>query len=216
MTAHLTVGALILALAPAIVAAQNPVLLSSDDLYFSAALAKKPVATRTGATDSMANAPTVLCGFQIRGNHRSRANPRVEWDMNIDEISTNAGRVAGVTAGVFDVAGHERKARPAIVNLSFSIEGNAQPIPALIVGAPNADNGIKALLETDSADQLFAALSNDAHLITIALTYADSSSDVLQIRANHDWRKFGGEKNSMFNQCLRGHTPVGNIKRAVP
>ena len=47
-------------------------------------------------------------------------------------------RIAGVTAGVFDVVAQERKARPRIVDLSFPIEGNSQAISAQIVGAPNA------------------------------------------------------------------------------
>jgi hypothetical protein len=59
-----------------------------------------------------------------------------------------------VTAGVFDVVGKGRKARAPIVNLSFSIEGNPQVIPAQIVGAPNDSNGIKAFLQTEHANQL--------------------------------------------------------------
>jgi hypothetical protein len=214
MTANLSVGVVILTLAPALVAAQNPVSLSSDDLYFTAQRLGGALPDRGGPV-AMVRAPTRMCGFQIHGNHRSRANPRVEWDINIDEINIDAGRIVGVTAGVFDVVGKERKARPAIVDLSFSIEGSSQVIPARIVGAPNPDNGIKAVLQTDSGDQLFDALSNDAHLVTIALKYADNNSDVLQIRADHDWRVLGGGKNSLFNQCLRGYTPVGPT-RAIP
>jgi hypothetical protein len=76
--------------------------------------------------------------------------------------------------------GQERKPRPPIVDLSFSIKGDPQPIPAQIVGAPNADNAIKAVLEPDPASRLFSALSEYSHIVTIALTYKDSSSDVLQ------------------------------------
>jgi hypothetical protein len=214
MTAKLFVGAFILTLAPALVAAQSVVRLDSDDIYFTSQLAKKPLPSRT--SESVISAPTRLCGFQIRGNHRSRANPRVEWDMNIDEIESDAGRIAGVTAGVFDVEGQERKARPPIVDLSFSIEGNPQAIPAQIVGAPNASNGIKAFLQSEPANQLFSAFSDDARVITIALKYGDNSNEVLQIRGWHDWRKFGGGKNSLLNECLRGYTPVHGILRPVP
>jgi hypothetical protein len=164
----------------------------------------------------MTSLPTRLCGFQIRGNHRSHANPRVEWDINVDEIDSGADRIAGVTAGVFDVVGHERKAHPPIVDLSFSIEGNPQTIAARIVGAPNADNGIKAVLETEPAKQLFSAFSDDTHLLTITLKYADNSSGVLQIRGYHDQRKFGGGKNSMFNDCLRGYMPDRGIQVPLP
>jgi hypothetical protein len=212
MVAKLSVGIFILTLAPAIVAAQNTVLLSSDDIYVTTASKK----TAESPTSEGRTIPTRLCGFQIRGNHRGRANPREEWDINIDEIETGADRIAGVTAGVFDVIGQQRKARPAIVDLSFSIEGNSQTIPARIVGAPNSDNGIKAFLEMEPANQLFSAISDDANLLSITLKYADNSSDVLQIRGYHDWRRFGGGKNSMFNECLRGHMPRRGIQVPMP
>ncbi len=214
MVAKLFVGIFILALAPAIVAAQNPVLLSSDDIYLTTRLTKR--ASGAPPSEGMTSAPTRLCGFQIRGNHRSRANPRVEWDMNIDEIDSGPDRVVGVTAGVFDVVGHQRKARPPIVDFSFSIEGDPQTIPARIVGTPNADNGITAVLETVPARQLFSAFSDDTHILTITLKYADSSTDVLQIRGYHDQRKFGGGKNSMFNECLRGRMPARGIQMPIP
>jgi hypothetical protein len=214
MVAKLSVGVFILTLAPAIVAAQNAVLLSSDDIYLTTRATKRTLAAP--ASEGTTTFPTLLCGFQIRGNHRSRANPRVEWDLNIDEIESGAGRIAGVTAGVFDVVGHQRKARPPIVDLSFSIEGNPLAIPARIVGAPNGDNGIKAFLEMDPANQLFSAFSDDTHILTITLKYADNSSDVLQMRGYHDWRKFGGGRNSMFNECLRGRMPRRGIEMPIP
>jgi hypothetical protein len=84
------------------------------------------------------------------------------------------------------------------------------------VGEPNADNGIKAVLEMEPANQLFLAFSDDTRILTITLKYADNSSDVLQIRGYHDWRKFGGGKNSMFNERLRGRMPPRGMSRPVP
>jgi hypothetical protein len=212
--AKLFVAVFILTLAPVIVGAQNVVPLSTDDIYLTTRLTKGALgAPASGGAPSVT---TRLCGFQIRANHRSRANPREEWDINIDEIDSGAERIAGVTAGVFDVVGHERKARPPIVDLSFSIEGNPQTIPARIVGAPNADNGIKAFLQTEPAGQLFEAFSDDTHILSITLKYADDSSDVLQIRGYHDLRKFGGGKNSMFNECRRGHLPERGTQMPIP
>jgi hypothetical protein len=202
---------LLLTIISTVVVAQTPVRLSSDDVYFTSAIAKKPA----GGSDSMYVA-TRLCGFQIRGNHRSWANPRVEWDLNIDQLETDAGPIAGVTAGVFDVVGKERKARPPIVDLTFSVEGNSRAIPAKIVGTPNSSNGIKAFLDTESAGQLFSAFSDDAHTITIALKYMDDTSDILQIRGWRDYRRFGGGKNSYFNQCLIGYMPERGLVRPVP
>jgi hypothetical protein len=84
------------------------------------------------------------------------------------------------------------------------------------VGAPNGDNGIKAFLELEPANQVFSAFSDDTRILTITLKYADNSSDVLQVRGYHDWRKFGGGKNSMFNECLRGHMPPRGIEMPIP
>jgi hypothetical protein len=205
----LSAGLLVVWLTPGIVPAQTATVLSSYDIYLFTRLAKKP-------PPSDPDAPTHVCGFQIRGNHRSHDNPRVEWDFNIDQIEAEGGPIAGVTAGSFDVVGHDRKPRPAIVDLSFSVEGDPEPIPARIVGSPNADNGIKAALEARPAYELFAALGSDEHLVTIALKFADASSATVQIRGNHDWRKFGGGKNSFFEECLRGRRPPGGYPRLVP
>jgi len=62
--------------------------------------------------------------------------------------------------------GKERKPKPPIVNLIFSVQGDPQSIPARIVGLPNADNAIKALVETEPANRLFAGLTGDEHLVT--------------------------------------------------
>ena len=212
MTSRLSVGVFMLTLAPAVIAAQSPLLFGSDDIYFTFELAEQPL-LGTGHV-SMVHARTRLCGFQIRGNHRNTANPRVEWDMNIDAIHLDAGWTPGILAGAFDVVGQERKPRPPIVDLSFSIEGDPQSISARIIGAPNTNNAIKAVLETEPANRLFSALSGNNHLISIALTYKDNSSDVVQIRGYHDGTT--GGKNSLFNQCLGGYTPIRGRTRPVP
>jgi hypothetical protein len=207
----LSVGVFILTLAPALVAAQSPMLLGADDIYFTWKLAKQPLMGPHG--DSTIHATTGLCGFQILGNHRNTANPRVEWDMNIDSIRSDSGWISALTADTFEVVGQERKPRPPIIDLSFSIKGDSQPILAKIEGAPNADNGIKAFLETEPANRLFAALSDYSNLVTIALKYKDNTSEVLQIRG-YRYGTTGG-KNSAFNSCLRGYTPIRRT-RPVP
>ena len=176
-----------LALGPALAIAQVPIRLSASDVYFQF----RPAGSAVG-----------LCGFNIRGNHNSWTNPRVEWDLNIDELMAGTTRVVGVSAGSFNVVGHDRKPRPAIVEMNFSIDGDSQTIPAQIMGAPNADNGIKAVLDTTQANKLFTAFS-ESHVVIISLKYADESADKLRIQG---WR-FGSGKNSDFNQCLRGYTP---------
>jgi hypothetical protein len=180
---------LFLALGPVPAFSQAPIRLDAGDVYFQF----RP-ASQKGAVG--------LCGFNIRGNHNSRANPRVEWDLNIDELMAGTTRVVGVSAGTFNVVGHDRKARAPIVELNFSVDGDPQPIPARMVGLPNADNAVKALLDEASANKLFTAFS-EGRRVTISFKYADDTADVLQVEG---WR-FGSGKNSDFNQCLRGFTP---------
>jgi len=183
-----------------------PIQLAGDDLYFQYRPAHGVTPLGTKITYQPPKNAVGLCGFSIRGNHNSRANPRVEWDLNIDELMAGSTRVAGISAGTFDVVGHERKPRSPIVELNFSIEGEPQAISAQIVGSPNTDNAIKALLETEPANKLFIALS-DPHWITISLKYADNTADLLQIRGGRFWRDVSGGQNTFFAKCLRGDTP---------
>jgi hypothetical protein len=211
VTSKQTVVIVILALAPGLIAAQTPILLGNYDLYLYTKLAEKPVRT---SHDTTVQARTGLCGYNIRGNHRNSANPRVEWDINIDAIHADTGWVSGISAGAFDVVGKERTPKPPIVALTFSVNGDPQLIPARIVGLPNADNAIKALVETEPADRLFAGLTGDEHLVTITLKYQDDTIDVLQIRGFSDGT-YGG-KNSAFSNCLRGYTKAIHGVRPIP
>lgn len=156
-----------------------------------------------------------LCGFSILANHHSRSNPKVEWDVNIDEIVTPERQVAGISAGTFDVVDRVRKARPPIIDMSFSIEGETEAIPAKIVGSPNFDNAIRAILEAEPAAKLFTAFS-EAQLVILTLKYDNGTSDALKIRGYGDRRKFGGGKNSYFNQCLQGLAPRAGRPVPIP
>ena len=199
-----SLSGLIFTLSTVIAGAQTPIVLSDYDVYLQTRLEKKHSPGSVG-----------LCGFTILGNHRSRMSPRVEWDLNIDELTSGETQVVGITAGTFDVLGHTRTARSPIVEMSFVVEGEAEPIRARIVGSPNADNAITAMLDTQPASMLFTAFSN-TKLITIELHYADHTEDVLQVRGWHDARKFGGGKNSFFNECLRGLMPRVGVTKVTP
>jgi hypothetical protein len=191
-------------LMPMLGRAQAPVRLDNDDVQFQfAGLAVESSHSGTNFTKISKPAGTRLCGFAIRGNHRSSANPHVEWDLNIDQIVTPIGTAGGVSAGSFDVTDHKRKPRPAITQMSFAVAGTADPIVADIRGVPNADNGIVALLQPDPASRLFAQFQTERPIV-ISLQYADRSSDQLEVRGFRDRRKFGGGNNSYFNQCLQG------------
>ena len=160
-----------------------------------------------------------MCGFQIRGNHRSREIPRSEWDLNINKIVAGDRQVDGITAGAFDVLTSDRKTtrnpRSPIVSMSFAVKGDSQIIAARIVGAPNADNGIKAMIEPEPATRLYTALLNGKE-VQISLSYQDGTSQVLQIHGLVDRRKFGRGKNNLLDECLQGRAPYWNIAEPVP
>jgi hypothetical protein len=150
-----------------------------------------------------------LCGYAIQGNRHGWKNPRTEWDINIDEVVQGDSRVVGVSAGSFVATGKTRTPRSPIIDLVFMTEDDAEQFPAQIVGAPNNDNGVRGKIDIERAPRLFKALSNGRG-IDVILKYADGSSDHLQFSGFRDTRKFGGGKNSPFDECLRGRTPGPN------
>lgn len=191
-------------LVPMLGRAQTPTRLDSDDVQFQfAGVAME--SSRTGSNIERTRKPSSkrLCGFAIRGNHSSRANPHVEWDFNIDQIVTPDRTAAGVSAGTFDVTDHKRKPRAPITQLSFALHGVADPIVAEIRGVPNADNGIVALIQPEPASRLFAEFQTERPIL-ISMQYADRTADQLEVRGFRDRRNLGGGKNSYFEECLRG------------
>jgi hypothetical protein len=176
---------------PGIASAQDTVKLNMDDISFQWRLI---------------SGGSILCGYTIEGNHHGWANPRTEWDINIDEIVQGEIRVAGVSAGSFVLTGKRRTPRPPIIDMVFTTQDDAEPLPVQFVGVPNRDNGVHGSIELGRATKLFAALSNNRR-ITAALRYADGSSERLQFSGFKDSRKFGGGRNSPFDECLRGRTP---------
>lgn len=196
--------AIAIALAPALVAADPPVRLSGGDVYFQfAGLADDRTNDGRRLAKSTKTAATHLCGFTIRGNHYSHANPHIEWDLNIDQIVTKERSVAGVSAGTFEVTNHKRTARAPITDLSFTLEGSPDPIVAAILGTPNADNGVVALIESEPASRLFTEFQT-MRAIVISMRYADGASDQIEVRGFRDNRTTVGDSNSYFNQCIKG------------
>ena len=119
---------------------------------------------------------------------------------------------AGISAGAFEVTDKKRIPKPPIVAMAFTLENEPEPISAQIVGAPNSDNGIRAVLETEPAHKLFTAFS-DATVINVTLGYLGGASDHLIIRGWHDMDVLHRGQNSLFNQCLQGFTPSGSLRR---
>ncbi len=191
-----------LLLVPVLACAQTPIRLDADDVEFQ--FGGVSFASPGSASHSTRKpSDKRLCGFVINGNHRSKANPHVEWDFNIDQIVTPNLTVAGVSAGSFDVTDHKRKPRPPITQLSFILHDAPDPIVAEIKGTPNAANGIVALIQAAPAKRLFTELQTDRPLI-ISLQYADQNTEQLEVQGFRDRRMFGSAHNTYFEECLQG------------
>jgi hypothetical protein len=83
---------MLIAISPTISAAQDPIRLQGiSDVYFQWRQMPKGSA---------------MCGYALFGNHTSREDPKIEWDMNVDEIVKGNERVAALSAGTFTVNGN--------------------------------------------------------------------------------------------------------------
>jgi hypothetical protein len=172
------------------VSAQNVVKLFQSDIYFQWRKAPKGSA---------------MCGYSILGNHLSRDNPKTEWDINIDEIVQGDNRAIGVSAGTFTVQDKKRTPRPPITEILFTTQDDPAPVEARLLGT-DAYNGIRAALDFDRGAKLIHSISEDRQIVA-TLKYHDGTIDILKFEGFRDTRKFGGGKNSPFEECLRGLTP---------
>jgi hypothetical protein len=88
--------ALLAVLSPSLAPAQEAIKLNMSDVYFQFRPMPKGSA---------------MCGYSILGNHTSRDDPKIEWDINVDEIVQGDNRLVGVSVGTFDVKGKTRTPR---------------------------------------------------------------------------------------------------------
>jgi hypothetical protein len=180
--------------------AQNVVKLLQSDIYFQWRPAPKGSA---------------MCGYSVLGNHLSRDEPKIEWDINIDEIVQGSNRAIGVSAGTFTVEDKKRVPRPPITELSFTTQDDPNPVEARLIGSPNAYNGIRAALDLERGAALMHSISEDRWIVA-TLKYGDGTTDLLKFEGFRDNRKFGGGKNSPLEECLRGRTPRTTNPRPLP
>lgn len=180
--------------------AQDVIKLLQSDIYFQWRPAPKGSA---------------MCGYSVLGNHLSRDNPKVEWDINIDEVVQGDNKAIGVSAGTFTVQDKKRTPRQPITQVSFTTQDDPVPVEARLIGAPNAFNGIRAALDLDRGSKLIHSISEDRWIVA-TLKYDDGTSDILKFEGFRDNRKFGGGKNSPFEECLRGRTPRITNPRPLP
>jgi hypothetical protein len=180
--------------------AQNVVKLLQSDIYFQWRPAPKGSA---------------MCGYSVLGNHLSHDNPKIEWDINIDEIVQGSNRAIGVSAGTFTVEDKKRVPRPPIAELSFTTQDDPNPVEARLIGSPNVYNGIRAALDLVRGATLLHSISEDRWIVA-TLKYGDGTTDILKFEGFRDNRKFGGGKNSPLEECLRGRTPPVTNPRPLP
>jgi hypothetical protein len=203
MNPHRALAALVLAAAcyPAIAEdtsdTKPTMILGALDTYFEAG--RQP----TGGW---------MCGFMVRGNHRSHDDPHTEWDMHIVELRVGDTEAAGVSAATFQVSHHKRTLRAPIAAMSFSIPGDPAVVPVEIRAVPSGDDSVRGEIALDDAHRLLTAMANESR-VTAQLRYADQTSERIEIMTG---RYGAGGKNSTFENCKRGLLPFYNVRMPTP
>ncbi len=151
-----------------------------------------------------------MCGYTIHGNYDARQVPRPEWAISIDELVDADTPVVRVRAAAFEVVSPERDSPrqpcPPITALTFTLEGEREPLTAHIGGRTSGDNVVEGTLETASAQGLFTAFY-EARPIKISLTYPNGATELLEVRGWADRRQFTG-LNGYLHQCMERLDPV--------
>lgn len=144
-----------------------------------------------------------MCGFVIQGNLRSQEIPRPQWLIDIAEFMDGDKHVVGVRAMAFDVVSNARDAprrpRSPITALSFTFDGESEPLAAHIIGQTGRDP-MAATLETAPGRKLLEAFY-DAQPIRISLTHQDGATEMLEVRNWADRGDYVG-LNGYLHQCL--------------
>jgi hypothetical protein len=182
---------LLAATIPWAASAQDVIKLNMSDVYFQ----WRPMPKGSA-----------MCGYSILGNHLGRDDPKVEWDVNIDELVQGEVHVVGVSAGTFTVSGKTRTPRAPITELSFTTADDPEPLAVEWVGAPNVDNGVRGTIPLAPAAKLFTAISSTRQ-VELTIKYSDGTTERLSFAGFRDVGKFSGEKNGPFARCLNGYTP---------
>ncbi len=181
-------------------ATQAPIQLSMNDVLFHERVFSVGSRYSSG-----------MCGYTIHGNFDSRQVPRPEWAISIDESMERDTPVVRVRAVAFEVVSRERdsprKPHPPITALTFTLEGEREPLTAHIVGSTGKMNAITATLEAAPTQSLLEAFYDGAQPIRISLTYQDGATQVLEVRSWSDHRQFRGV-NGYLHQCLERLVPV--------
>jgi hypothetical protein len=143
------------------------------------------------------------CGFVILGNHRTREDPHIEWDINVQEATGGAQPHASVAAATYEVAHRSRLLREPVTGLSFSIEQDPREIRAQLHGPAAPDNAVQGELSAGEADRLFAGL-DAGRFITIQLVYETLPAEAIRVHFVADAGTPGGNPMSALCQAPAG------------
>jgi hypothetical protein len=124
------------------------------------------------------------CGFAILANHRTREDPHVEWDINVEQVNNGSQIRTEVTAASFTVTRKSRSVRPLTGPLSFAIDQDPQPILVRTRAAAGAGT-VEGDLSAADATRLFAAVGAGS-FITITVGAAQEPDGSLRFHLAHE------------------------------
>ena len=139
------------------------------------------------------------CGFAILANHRTRDDPHVEWDVNVEQVNNGRHIVVTVTAASFAVMHKSRSVRAPPADLMFAVDQDPQPIRVHFAGAADAEGAVRGELASDEASRLFAAVGAGS-FITMVLDFADRQPESLRF---HFARDSSGPAQGAFAELCR-------------
>ncbi|MBS0577841.1 MAG: hypothetical protein JSR36_01110 [Proteobacteria bacterium] len=139
------------------------------------------------------------CGFAILANHRTRDDPHIEWDVNVEQVNNGTRIVTSVSAASFTVSHRTRLARALGGELSFVLEPAADPIHLSATG--QADGSIHAELANEDATRLFAAVGSGS-VVTIIVRMQDGAVESLRFHLTRDTA--GSAQGAFASLCRPG------------
>lgn len=142
------------------------------------------------------------CGFSILANHRTRDDPHLEWDVNVDQVNNGTQIAVSVTAASFTVAHKARGVRAPATEVTFMIDQDPLPVRIHMATAADSQGAVRGELGTDDADRLFAAVGAGS-FITLTLEATGREDESLRF---HFARDSAGPAQGAFAELCRPAT----------
>jgi hypothetical protein len=139
------------------------------------------------------------CGFAILANHRTRDDPHVEWDINVEQVNNGSHILVSVTAASFSVTHRLRTARAPATQLVFAADQDPQPMRVRFAGPVDAEGAVRGALAGDEASRLFAAVGAGS-FITMVLDFPDRQPESLRF---HFVRESAGPAQGALDELCR-------------